>query len=161
MVHNREKSETCDEAFAHRVKISLLPVWRRLNRCMGDRLGRHGLPPPVAVALLSIYAGQEEAEPAVLAEQLFVPRQTMTVILDTLEQEELAERHPHPVDRRRKLIVLTPAGREKATAIINDMFAYESAAARIVFTPNEIAPFRRTVMRLADAMEQLNQEIKE
>jgi DNA-binding MarR family transcriptional regulator len=38
-----------------------------------------------------------------------------TIIVDKLESLELVERTPHPDDRRRKLVRLTPAGREVAT----------------------------------------------
>ena len=37
-----------------------------------------------------------------------------TLIVDRLEARELVERTPHPGDRRRKLVTLTPAGREAA-----------------------------------------------
>ncbi len=37
-----------------------------------------------------------------------------TLIVDHLEARELVERTPHPGDRRRKLVTLTPAGREAA-----------------------------------------------
>jgi len=37
-----------------------------------------------------------------------------TLIVDNLEARGLVERTPHPDDRRRKLVTLTPAGREAA-----------------------------------------------
>jgi DNA-binding MarR family transcriptional regulator len=38
-----------------------------------------------------------------------------TLIVDHLEARGLVERTPHPGDRRRKLVTLTPAGRDAAT----------------------------------------------
>jgi DNA-binding MarR family transcriptional regulator len=37
---------------------------------------------------------------------------TMTVLVDRLERSGVAERIPHPTDRRRLIVQLTPAGRE-------------------------------------------------
>ena len=135
---------------------SLLPVWRRIHQAMGTRLSRHGIPLSLAVALLHIHTRGEPAEPARLADQILLPRQTMTFILDAFERMKLARRSPHPVDRRRKVILLTPKGRQKAQTILADLIAYETDAARLTFSPDETAAFRQTVARLADVLEQLN-----
>ena len=52
----------------------------------------------------------EGVEPAVLAEQTNLLRQTMTVVLNDLEKQQLVTREFHPTDRRRKVIRLTPKG---------------------------------------------------
>ena len=44
----------------------------------------------------------------------YFPRQTVTFILDTLEKNGLAVRKPHPNDRRRKRVQLTPKGKQLA-----------------------------------------------
>ena len=135
---------------------SLLPVWRRIHQAMGQRLSRHGLPLSLAVALLSLHTRDEVAEPARLADLLLLPRQTMTFVLDALEHKGMARRRPHPVDRRRKVIELTPRGHQRAQTILDDLIAYETDAARLTFSPDEAAAFRQTVARLADVLEQLN-----
>ena len=137
-------------------ETSLLPVWRRIHQAMGQRLSRHGLPLSLAVALLSLHTRDEVAEPTRLADLLLLPRQTMTFVLDALERRGLARRRPHPVDRRRKIIALTARGHQRAQAILDDLIAYETDAARLTFSPVEAAAFRRTVARLADVLEQLN-----
>ena len=49
-----------------------------------------------------------------LAEALGVDAPYATLIVDTLEERGLVERHPDPGDRRRKQVELTPAGNEAA-----------------------------------------------
>lgn len=53
-----------------------------------------------------------ELEPCQLAERLLVSRPSMTGLIDTLEAKRLVARRPHPVDRRRVLVVLTSEGRK-------------------------------------------------
>jgi DNA-binding MarR family transcriptional regulator len=137
-------------------ETSLLPVWRRIHQAMGQRLSNHGLPLSLAVALLSLHTRDEVAEPAQLAGLLLLPRQTMTFVLDTLENKGLARRRPHPVDRRRKIIQLTPRGHQRAQAILDDLIAYETDASRLTFSSDEAMAFRQVVSRLADVLEQLN-----
>jgi DNA-binding MarR family transcriptional regulator len=47
-----------------------------------------------------------------LAEALGVDAPYATLIVDTLEERGLVGRHSDPADRRRKLVKLTPAGKE-------------------------------------------------
>lgn len=52
----------------------------------------------------------EGVEPAVLAENSHLLRQSMTVVLNDLEKQELVSREFHPTDHRKKVIRLTPKG---------------------------------------------------
>ena len=54
-----------------------------------------------------------------LAEALGVDAPYATLIVDTLEERGLVERHPDPADRRRKQVELTPAGREAAARMLS------------------------------------------
>ena len=45
-----------------------------------------------------------------LAEHLSVTKRNVTSLVDGLEKEALAVRHPHPADRRSTLVALTEAG---------------------------------------------------
>ncbi len=47
-----------------------------------------------------------------LAEAIGVDAPYATLIVDSLEERGLVERQPDPADRRRKLVTLTPAGRD-------------------------------------------------
>ena len=59
-----------------------------------------------------LYRHPEGVEPAVIAESTHTLRQTVTVVLNDLEERGCLYREPNLVDRRRKRIRLTPAGRE-------------------------------------------------
>ena len=67
-------------------------------------------------------------EPARLADRLNIPRQTMTIILDSLEQRSVIRREAHPTDRRRKRIRLTETGRAFAAEVCAEVNAIEVEA---------------------------------
>ena len=51
-------------------------------------------------------------EPSVIAERLLITTGSMTSLLDNLEKRGLIRRLPHPSDRRKLLIDITPAAQE-------------------------------------------------
>jgi DNA-binding MarR family transcriptional regulator len=53
-----------------------------------------------------------------LAEATGVDAPYATLIVDSLEERGLVERQPDPADRRRKLVSLTPAGREAVARVL-------------------------------------------
>lgn len=53
-----------------------------------------------------------------IAEAVGVDAPYATLIVDTLEERRLVERRPDPADRRRKLVSLTPAGKEAVARVI-------------------------------------------
>lgn len=53
-----------------------------------------------------------------LAEALGVDAPYATLIVDTLEERKLAERHADPADRRRKIVELTPEGKEATQRLL-------------------------------------------
>lgn len=82
--------------------------------------------------LLYLYRVQKEAEPSVIADFLYVPRQTMTSLLDKMEGNGFVVSKPHPTDRRRKLIILTPEGNKTISKLLNNFRATErEAVARV------------------------------
>jgi DNA-binding MarR family transcriptional regulator len=52
-----------------------------------------------------------------IAEAVGVDAPYATLIVDTLEERGLVERRPDPADRRRKLVSLTPEGKEAVTRV--------------------------------------------
>jgi DNA-binding MarR family transcriptional regulator len=53
-----------------------------------------------------------------LAEAVGVDAPYATLIVDSLEQRGLVERQPDPEDRRRKLVTLTPAGKDAVARVL-------------------------------------------
>lgn len=107
---------------------SMLPLWRRIHQELMIHGQKWGLPINVSMVLVHLHLHPEDSEPAAMAAANYFPRQTITFILDVLEKKGLAARKPHPNDRRRKLVQLTPMGKKKAEAMFQDMIAFESAA---------------------------------
>lgn len=111
---------------------SMLPLWRRIHEELMIRSQQWDLPTNAAMVLAHLHLHPDESEPAAMAAANYFPRQTITFLLDLLERKGLAVRKPHPNDRRRKRVALTPKGRQKAEAMIQDMIRFESdALARI------------------------------
>ena len=107
---------------------SILPLWRRIHQEFMIRSQLYGLPANVCMVLMHLHLHPEESEPAALAAANYFPRQTVTFILDTLELKRLAVRKPHPRDRRRKRVQLTPRGRRLAERMFTGLVRFESAA---------------------------------
>ena len=61
----------------------------------------------------------EGVEPAVLADEAHMLRQTMTVVLNDLEKQQLLTREFHPTDRRKKVIRLTSKGERICREILD------------------------------------------
>ena len=82
-----------------------------------------------------------------LAERLAADPPYVTLMVDDLEKRGLAQRTPHPEDRRAKLVELTAAGRaaaERADAILD-----EPPAALHDVAPEDLAALLRVLERVA------------
>ena len=130
---------------------SMLPLWRRVHQELMICGQKWGLPANVAMVLVHLHLHPEDSEPAAMAAANYFPRQTITFILDVLEKKGLAVRKPHPNDRRRKLVQLTPRGRQRAEAMFQDMIAFESAALRQI-EDVDIPRLQSFLSRYADAL---------
>lgn len=64
------------------------------------------------LAVLSVLADGGSLSQHQAARRLAIDRTTMVALLDGLEAKGLVERHPHPDDRRRNVVELTPQGRQ-------------------------------------------------
>ena len=107
---------------------SMLPLWRRVHQELMIRGQKWNIPTNVAMVLVHLHLHPEDSEPAAVAAANYFPRQTVTFILDSLEHKGLAVRKPHPSDRRRKLVQLTPRGRHLAERMFTGLVRFESAA---------------------------------
>ena len=133
---------------------SFLPLlYRVLHECTRRFQNRWNLPLPLVMVLMEIAKRDDRAEPALLAEALCIPRQTMTSLLDMLEKRGLARRLPHPADRRRKTLRLTPEGLRLSEAIVSDALRFEASAIRAATQdPAELLRFRDAVLRYIDVL---------
>ncbi|MFH8985080.1 MarR family transcriptional regulator [Streptomyces varsoviensis] len=72
-----------------------------------------------------------------------------TLIVDKLEAHDLVERRPHPDDRRRKLVTLTPAGHRAIAAIDAILLRPPPAVARLC--DDDLDQLTRIFTRLLEA----------
>ncbi len=95
------------------VSTGFLLAWTAAasEREYADALSSVGLT-PVQAGVLEILHGSPQKQ-ARLSEQLRVFQPVMVSVINTLENESLVERRPHPTDRRAVEVHLLPAGREK------------------------------------------------
>ncbi len=115
---------------------SLLPIWRRIYHGYMTRTRLWGLPGNVCMTLVHLAEHPENCEPAALARATFCPRQTMTFILDVLEENGLASRQPHPTDRRRKIIRLSAKGQHLARRMLQNAQDIEREILRVLGREN-------------------------
>jgi len=73
---------------------------------------------PSARQVLAVVEGAgQPLEPTMIAERVLITTGSMTSVLDTLEKRGLIQRMPHPDDRRKLLIDITPG----AQAILDEL----------------------------------------
>lgn len=130
---------------------SILPLWRRIHQEFMIRSQLYDLPANVCMVLMHLHLHPEDSEPAAMAAANHFPRQTVTFILDALEKKGLAGRKPHPNDRRRKLVQLTPKGKQLAETMFRDVVNFESAALRKI-EDVDIHRLQSFLTRYADAL---------
>ena len=106
----------------------------------------HKLSATAKQALAVIEGAGTPLEPGVVAERLIITTGSMTSLLDTLERRGLITRTPHPEDRRKLLVDVTPA----AVAILNDLLpSFHQREKVVVSTALTGAEQRRLLALLA------------
>lgn len=144
-----------ENARVRRLAQTLLPLWRRIGMEFTRRGGRFGLPSNAAFTLLHLHVHPEDAEPSVLANSICLPRQTMTFVLDHLESEGMLRRMPHPSDRRRRILHVTPRGRTLAERMLKDIVQFESEGLRAI-PARDLPLIQEHLGRYADALSRKN-----
>lgn len=89
-----------------------------------------------------------------LSQELGVTPRNITVLVDGLEGEGLAERHPHPKDRRATIVALTDAGR----TVVTEAFGAHVERVSVLFerlSPSEQATLLTLINKLADELASL------
>jgi DNA-binding MarR family transcriptional regulator len=120
---------------------------QRIARKFASALEPLGLRPPHfgVLTLIDTNPGSAQRE---LVQRSMIDASSMVAVIDELEELGLAKRRPHPADRRKRAVYLTPKGRrtlQRARTV-----AIETA--RGVFSPlddRELETLRRLLRKLA------------
>ncbi len=126
-MHDEMKDETIIQLAGE-----MKEVFYKLARQVSLFLLKWGVPLNTYVLLDYLDCHREHAEAAEAADELMIPRQTVTALLDGLEKQEIVARLPHPQDRRRKIIRLTRRGVERTKRLKAEVHAVEASAYRAV-----------------------------
>ncbi len=107
---------------------------------------------PSARQLLAVVEGAgQPLEPSVIAERLLVTTGSMTSLLDNLEKRGLVRRQPHPEDRRKILIDITPAAQAIVDELLPSMHARERDVMAAALTPSEQRSLLTSLAKLQQA----------
>src|SRR3954447_20209496 len=85
---------------------ALILAGERYRQVLSDYVGL-GITETQAVSYLTVHGDRGQNE---LAADLGLSSGASTALVDRLERQGIAERYPHPVDRRRTLVRLTARG---------------------------------------------------
>jgi DNA-binding MarR family transcriptional regulator len=129
-------------------------LWRAAELLMGlhnrHTLDQYQLSPSARGVLAVVEGAGEPLEPSVIAERLVVTTGSMTSLLDNLEKRGLVRRLPHPGDRRKLLIDITP----DAQAIVDEFLPAFHARERDVIGAALTASEQRSLLRLLAKLQQ-------
>lgn len=121
------KESPVDKNLAARMQ-KLFALWGKFDKVYFKLLQRHNLSYNGYLVVEELLQQTDGIEPAVLADRLNIPRQTMTFVLDHLEKDGVLNRLPHPADRRKKLVRLSDVGYGWGKAIADDILERECRA---------------------------------
>ncbi|WP_375423081.1 MarR family winged helix-turn-helix transcriptional regulator [uncultured Friedmanniella sp.] len=126
---------------------SLILAGERYRQTVAEQTGL-GITETQAISSLITYGDRGQHE---LAVDLGLSSGASTALVDRLERQGIAERYPHPTDRRRTLVRLTEQGLD----VVRRSGDWLAAALRDVVPPSEMGRLAETLTTIA---EQLNQE---
>jgi DNA-binding MarR family transcriptional regulator len=104
---------------------------------------------------LAALRGASKREPWELARAVQVSSAHMTSVLDQLMRLELVERRVDPVDRRRRQVALTGAGRRRLRVVSPHVRALEARVLETTFTTSERVALTELVRRLRAGIAEL------
>ena len=108
---------------------------------------RRGLSYPQFLILDAVLRRPEGAEPTALAEECFMPKQTVTGLLDQLERAGFIRR-----DRRRTRVFCLPAGDAFVTGIVEELDRHEQAALASI-SAEDMETFNNVYAAIVDGLE--------
>jgi DNA-binding MarR family transcriptional regulator len=129
-------------------------LWRTAELLIGlhnsHTLERYQLSPSARSVLAVVEGAGQPLEPSVIAERLMVTTGSMTSLLDNLEKRGLVRRLPHPGDRRKLLIDITP----EAQVIVDEFLPAFHARERDVMAAALTSREQRTLLQLLAKLQQ-------
>jgi DNA-binding MarR family transcriptional regulator len=133
-------SALATECFANLYQVGnmLMELHNRQSR------EEYGLAPSARQILAVVEGAGEPLEPSVIAERVLITTASMTSVLDTLERRGLVRRMPHPDDRRKLLVAITP----DAVAILDELLPSFHARERDVISAALSTSEQRALLRL-------------
>jgi DNA-binding MarR family transcriptional regulator len=85
-------------------------LWRASHTRIADGLESIGLTPAL-FGVLNVLGARKGATQKEIGSAMGIDPSTMVSLIDELEAAGLAQRRPHPIDRRAREVVITPKGR--------------------------------------------------
>lgn len=91
--------------------LEIEQLHRRVEQVFEREWTQWGLSAMQIRIMVALFHNPDEAmTPATLSEDVMLTRSAMTSVLDLLEKNGYVKRRPHPGDRRKIIITLTPSG---------------------------------------------------
>ncbi|MEI3455296.1 MAG: MarR family transcriptional regulator [Bilophila wadsworthia] len=113
---------------------------------------KRGLSYPQFLILDAVLRRPEGAEPTALAEECFMPKQTVTGLLDQLERAGFIRRERCETDRRRTRVFCLPAGDVFVTGIMEELDRHEQAALASI-SAEDMETFNNVYAAIVDGLE--------
>lgn len=108
--------------------LKMSDLWRMYDQVYSDFAESQGVSTNAMSLIEELSIRPDGIEPAAAADYLGIARQTMTTVLDSLENKGVIARFPHGHDRRRKVIRFTSEGKEFADGLIDKLYKWELGA---------------------------------
>ena len=130
-------------------------LWRTAELLMGlhnrHTLDQYRLSPSARGVLAVVEGAGQPLEPSVIAERLVVTTGSMTSLLDNLEKRGLVRRLPHPDDRRKLLVDITPDAQAVVDELLPNLHARERDVIGAALTTSEQRTLLRHLAKLQQA----------
>jgi DNA-binding MarR family transcriptional regulator len=131
---------------------ALILAGERYRQVLSDYVGL-GVTETQAVSYLTVHGDRGQNE---LATDLGLSSGASTALVDRLERQGIAERYPHPSDRRRTLVRLTDRGR----AVVRESRVWLLSGFQDV-DPSELGPLARQLNVVAGRLAERSAEMAE
>jgi DNA-binding MarR family transcriptional regulator len=135
------------ECFANLVRTADLLIGLHNRQAWEE----HRLSAAGRMVLAVIEGAGQPLEPGVIAERLIITSGSVTSLLDTLEKRRLVRRLPHPDDRRKLLVEITPEAEAIVDQLLPSLHARERDVMGAALSPDEQAELLSLLARVQAA----------